>query len=646
MEKRITLTIVLCLLVYLVWLSAFGPSRSEKTPSSKPDADPTPTAATGPSGPASTTGPSGPTSTTGPTTTPEPAGPGTEKPVTRPEMRPRQPLVPDQTFRIETENYECLLTNRGASIVAWRLKKFFTRPALTAAEKERPENWWPLLEEFQEGRRSLSVALKKGDVDLVDTAWTCIQPPTPEGEFVRTAFLYTLPDGVKVVKELRFHRQGDAVDMTLRLERPSDAVQDTYTLEVCGPAGVKRESAEFFKPLVAIDQGRLASPLAYGISDHASGESWQRKSYDHEPMRYAAVIDKYFFSMLTLPPSARGVYRLKSAFTGVLTDRDDLEAAARRKGVAAEKLLPQFQVLEAGALYEVAFAVGTNATSLPFTLYAGPFRDRELEAAGLGDLAGVLQVSGYSMCGLDWLIVPVSGACKFLLKIFYALVHNYGIAILLLTLVVRLLMFPLTRKQMVSMHTYQQKIGKLKPELDRLNQKYKNNPKKKQQEMMKLYKEHNVSVFPMMGCLPLFVNIPVFFGLFHALRSSMELRHAPFVGWIKDLSAPDALVTFAHPVSLFCVPIDALNILPIIMGITWFAQMYFAPRPTDPQAAQTQKMMMFMPVMFMFMLYNYAAGLSLYWTFNSVLGLIEQRLIKRSPHFKTAPSAPSAVARK
>ncbi|MBN2492090.1 MAG: membrane protein insertase YidC [Planctomycetes bacterium] len=626
MEKRITLTIALCLLVYLVWLSIQGAPRPEP-PTQPPD----PAAAERPAA-----------------TAPAPAAAaGAPAPAAaRPPLRSVQPVEPEQTFQIDTDAYRCVLTSRGAAILSWRLKGFYTRADLSAAEKELEANWWPVLDEFEAGRRSLAVALHKGDLDLADAVWTCLEPPAAQGDVVRAVFGYALPDGVRVVKTFRFHRTLSTVDMTLGLVRPSEEVEDSYTFEVCGPAGVKRESAEFFATLCAVDQGPLSSPLAYEVKHHAAGDGWQRKTYDHEPLRYVAVIDRYFLALLTLPPTQRGVYQRKSAFTGVLTDQRGLAATARRKGVALEKLLPQFQLLQAGALYEVAFAAGSRETALAFTLYAGPSRAAELEAANLGALTGVLGVSGYSMCGLDWLVVPVSEACKFLLRIFYALVHNYGIAILLLTLVVRLLMFPLTRKQMVSMHTYQQKIGKLKPELDRINQKYKTNPKKKQQEVMKLYKEHHVSVFPMMGCLPLLVNIPVFFGLFHALRSTMDLRHAPFLLWIKDLSAPDALVTFAQPISLVCVPIEALNILPIIMGITWFAQMYFAPRPADPQAAQTQKMMMFMPVMFMFMLYNYAAGLSLYWTFNSVLALIEQRLIKRSPHFRSPAAAGAAPGRK
>jgi len=625
MEKRVTLAIVLCVAVFIVWTLVFPPRKPERPPSRRePDRRSSESVT--------------------PTPGPDEEKPRPEKPEPAPVAKPTPNRFPDQApYVVDTDLYRCRVTNRGASILSFKLKEHFIRASLKPEERADPKNWLEVLGEFQKGERSLAVKLTHPAVDLAALNWKCILDRSRDPESPRLEFEYPLEEGLRIVKELRFRKNAYVVDMTLRLERSSDRFLDTLDLEVVGPAGTLKEATQFTKTIAAVDQGDLAAPITLSTDDLKAKET-PRVSKDHDPIRYVAVIDRYFLSMLVLPENQKGVARRKGAFGLLLKDDRRLEADFRKgrlptAEVTAAKAPPPYQLIEVGATYRIAFSKESNQTSLAFSLYAGPIRAAELEAGGLGALENVLHVTGYTFCGLDWVVIPVADVCKFFLKLFYRAVHNYGVAILLLTLLVRVCMFPLTRKQMVSMHKFQQQMGKIKPEMDRLNQKYKNNPKKKQQEIMKLYKEHNMSPFPMMGCLPLFINMPVFFGLFHALRSSMELRHAPFMLWIKDLSSPDALVSFGHPVSLLgCAffTVESINVLPIIMGITWFAQMYFAPRPADPQAAQTQKMMMFMPLMFMFFLYNYAAGLSLYWTCNSVLGMIEQRFIKRGAAFQAA----------
>ena len=611
MEKRVTLAIVLCVAVFLLWQIAFLPKEPRRKPTG-PEAEKK-TAATEP----------GRESKSGPEPTSEPVKP--EAPV-----KPRQPLVPERTFVVDNDLYRCEVTNTGATLRSFKLKKHFDRAALKPGEKEDPEHWLEILKEFQSEKRSLRFQVKRGKVDLVGTRWKCVRPPVSMDGSTRIDFEYVLPDGVKVIKEFHFRTDAHAVVMVIRFERPTLTSPESYRVEVVGPSGLIREPASFFTSFAAVDQGEYSEPLIAEFKQHESEGGWKRQSYVAGPIRYLAVSDKYFLSLLTLPPNQKGTLKFIQAFSGVLVDEDALEEDRVRLGKAARDLLPKHQLLEVGAFFDVNFAEGSRTTEFQFTLYAGPRSEKDFEAADLGAFVPLLGYSSYNMCGLSWIIYPVSAACRFFLDLFYSIVQNYGFAILLLTLLVKLCMFPLTRKQMLSMQKYQQQMAKIKPDIDRLNTKYKNNPKKKQQELMKLYKEHNMSMFPMAGCLPLLVNIPVFFGLFHALRSAMELRHAPFIFWIKDLSAPDALIAFEKPLQIFCgFSIESLNILPFIMGITWFTQMYFQPKPADPQAAQTQKMMMFMPIMFMFMLYNYASGLSLYWTFNSILGLIEQRIIKR-----------------
>jgi YidC/Oxa1 family membrane protein insertase len=185
-------------------------------------------------------------------------------------------------------------------------------------------------------------------------------------------------------------------------------------------------------------------------------------------------------------------------------------------------------------------------------------------------------------------------------------------------------------------------MNRLKPDLDKLKKKYEKEPKKLMEEQMKLYRHHKVSMVPLSGCLPIFLQIPVFFGLFAALRASVDLRQASWL-WVKDLSQPDHLVRFetamANPMS-FCsgccgsgeaAAITGLHILPILMTIAWVANSYFMPRPANstPEQDQMRKMMMFMPAAFGLFMYTYAAGLSLYWLTSSLIGIVESRLIKK-----------------
>ncbi|MHC4140300.1 MAG: membrane protein insertase YidC [Planctomycetota bacterium] len=217
--------------------------------------------------------------------------------------------------------------------------------------------------------------------------------------------------------------------------------------------------------------------------------------------------------------------------------------------------------------------------------------------------------------------------CKVLVKILntvYGVIPNYGVAILVLTFLVKLVLFPLTRKSQMSMVRMQQ----LQPLIAQLKAKHKGDKKKVGQEQMKLFKEHGAN--PMSGCLPMMLQMPVFFALFRTLQSSFEMRQAPFVAWIGDLSASDQL--FQLP---FTLPVlgEWFNLLPILMGVASFVQMKLTPKTTagdDPQAKMQQRMMQMMPLLFPIMLYNFASGLALYWTTSTIISIGEQILIRRS----------------
>jgi YidC/Oxa1 family membrane protein insertase len=202
----------------------------------------------------------------------------------------------------------------------------------------------------------------------------------------------------------------------------------------------------------------------------------------------------------------------------------------------------------------------------------------------------------------------------------YKVVGNFGVAILLLTVMVKLLFLPLANKSYRAMS----QMKKLAPQMQQLKERYGEDRQKLNQEMMALYKREKVN--PVSGCLPVVIQIPVFFALYKVLFVTIEMRHAPFYGWIQDLSAPD-------PTSLFnlfgLIPWDPPSLLaigawPVIMGITMFVQQKLNPAPPDPIQA---KMFMALPVVFTFMLAAFPAGLVIYWAWNNVLSIAQQRFI-------------------
>jgi YidC/Oxa1 family membrane protein insertase len=208
----------------------------------------------------------------------------------------------------------------------------------------------------------------------------------------------------------------------------------------------------------------------------------------------------------------------------------------------------------------------------------------------------------------------------------YGLVGNFGIAILIITVLVKGLFFPLANKSYASMA----KMKAVQPQMARLRELYPDDKMKQQQELMELYKKEKIN--PVAGCLPIVVQIPVFFSLYKVLFITIEMRHAPFFGWIHDLSSPDPTNIF----TLFgllhydpmVIPVIGhflhLGIWPLIMGVTMWAQMKLNPAPPDP----TQAMIFnWMPVIFTFMLGSFPAGLVIYWAWNNSLSVAQQSII-------------------
>ncbi len=463
-------------------------------------------------------------------------------------------------------------------------------------------------------------------------------------------FVYDAPSGVRLVKEVRLEPAAYHFEVTVSaVALPgagAAAVGRNLTLRFATGGGIRADRDPYYKdPYVG------AGLVAYGELDEV--DIWTPNGRV-PPLRPVAerwsgevpfVLEGSKYFMEAVLPQGRP---FRGAVAEALFD-DELFLEKVAAGTTRARVDPTrtdyWLRASVGGGFTLHFADVGAADRRDFVLYAGPKDTRILSAPIYGELAEAVDYADY---GTSWYyrIFFTRQVARFLLAIltfFHTLTGNWGVAIVLLTLVVRAAVFPIMRRSQAKMAIYQEKMRKVKPKLDAINEKFADDPQRKQLETMKLYREHKLTP-PVGGCLPLLLQMPIFIGLFAALRSSVVLRHKPFVGWIRDLSAPDALIDFGHPIASFWPlnTVHSLNVLPLIMVVLWVVHQRSMPTPTDPQQAKMQRMMTFMPVVFGLLLYNYASGLSLYMITSSLLGIVEQRIIrKRWP----VPGTPEARAK-
>ncbi|NPB09618.1 MAG: membrane protein insertase YidC [Thermodesulfobacteria bacterium] len=257
-------------------------------------------------------------------------------------------------------------------------------------------------------------------------------------------------------------------------------------------------------------------------------------------------------------------------------------------------------------LWSPEFVLAPGETQeLELKLYFGP---KDLE---------ILKSTGYNLAkAVNFgFFDPIAKPLLYCLRFFYKYVHNYGVAIILLTALIRIIFWPLNHLSYKSM----QKMRELQPIIMKLKEKYGDDKAKLNEELMRLYKTYKVN--PFMGCLPMIIQIPVFFALYKVLLMAIELRHAPFFGWIKDLSAPDRL-----PIGIHIPYLDGIPVLTILMGISMYIQQKLSPTSLDPTQ---EKMMLLMPVVFTILFINFPSGLVLYWLTNNVLSIIQQLITNK-----------------
>ncbi len=263
-----------------------------------------------------------------------------------------------------------------------------------------------------------------------------------------------------------------------------------------------------------------------------------------------------------------------------------------------------------------ATTIPSGKTSLrTWEVYIGPLESSFLDPIGY-DLDKAINFGWFG-----FLAKPMLQFLEWLNKYF----HNYGISIIVITIIIRALFFPITVKSMVSMKKMQIKTEKIKPEMDALKEKYKDDKTKQNSELMALYSKHGVNPLSQLGgCLPLLIQFPVFIAIYDILRHSIDLRHSPFL-WIQDLSQPEML---------FDIPYVGIpfRVLPLLMGAAWFISQKMTPMSTAMGGENMKlqmKLMQYMPIFFIYLFWSLPSGLVLYWTVSNVLSIIQQIYVNR-----------------
>jgi YidC/Oxa1 family membrane protein insertase len=316
---------------------------------------------------------------------------------------------------------------------------------------------------------------------------------------------------------------------------------------------------------------------------------------------------------------------------GMHTVDGTVEWAALQDTYFASALLPEGKGLKAFVMKEadgqpVVGLVGSQQVLPP----NGEISDRVLVFAGPKDF-DLLKAIGHNLDGLvdlGWFWFLARPAL-WLLKFLYHITGNYGLAIILVTVLQKVAFFPLTQKSLKSMQAMQA----IQPKVQALQERFKNNAQKKQEETMALYRKHGVN--PMGGCLPMLIQIPIFIALYNALGNSVEMWQAHFL-WIRDLTQPDSIFTM----TLWAGHEYPFNLLALLMGVSMWVQQKMSPTGGDPR--QAQMMLWMMPIIFTFMFWGFPSGLVLYWLVNNILQIGQQYLITGKPARPTPSEAQPA----
>ncbi len=508
------------------------------------------------------------------------------------------PTEPEITLQLESSDLALTLSSHGGVIQRATLKQFNSRPG--TASSENP----PVTMEFTD-----SPALALSGLPTLPPNASYQVDNNPEQQSV--TFTTTTRDGLRVTRLIQLTENYQiTISDTLHNTTPSPLALDTTGVSMgVMQRGTSKNDSLSLDALPALPKAKvthwskqkstkaLVSAAGGGCSSSASAMG-RPESVDipvTEPQTWLAIKSRFF---------ATGLFgsELTAGFNATLSR--DLER-------------PNYQLdrLAATALFKGVTLAPDQELTRNYTLYIGPKKLSILQSFNNG-MEGIMEFGFFAwFCKL---MVPT-------LNFFYQLIPSYGIAIILLTFLIRIIFWPLTHHSTQSMKRMQE----VQPKLKEIQAQFKDNPQKMQQETWAIYREHKVN--PMSSCLPMFIQIPVFIALFTVLRSAVELRYAPFL-WIIDLSEPENLFAGAIPL------IGSLNILPILMAGTMALQSYLTPTAGDPQ--QQRMMMIMMPAMMLFMFYSFPAALSLYWTVSQILSIIQMALMRRRSATKPDGTTP------
>ena len=429
------------------------------------------------------------------------------------------------------------------------------------------------------------------------------------------------------------------VDCRLTIENLSQS-QQKVRFNLTGPAGLNRElgRAEMNKVVAAFAnaQGQMSSVR---IDQKALAKAKTTDDRRLKPRKagvdflWAAAVNKYFAAVLVPVPDQGKEY------CDWLIDRVGWFYNPDGEADSGDEAIGLDFTTAAAALEPAGSAEGRTASrTYAFQLYLGP-KDKSLfdKNEQFRKIGFVETIDFMACCCPASIINPLAFGILAIMKWMYGFIGNYGVVIIILVLLMRLILHPVTRHSQVAMH----KMSKLAPMTEEIKKKYANNKTEMNKRLMELYREHGAS--PIMGMLPMFVQMPIWIALWSAVYTSIDLRGAQFLPfWITDLSAPDALIRFrAFTIPLFG-KIDSLNLLPLLMGVAFYLQQKLTPTQTgaatSPQMAQQQKMMMIMmPLLFPLMLYTAPSGVNLYIMASTFAGVIEQHVIKQ--HIKRKEDA-------
>ena len=479
-----------------------------------------------------------------------------------PKLAAKLRVEPARTFTVENDRYRAVFTDRGGALTALWHKEHSVDPDAPPS----PKTWVPIV---REGARPGQPALTlHGNEEIygenpAHETWE-VTPDAGRGVTMtrRTARGHVLTKAVLLPAE------GDALDVRITVARPQGSDAAAASLTLVGPSAAYVEDA--YRDIIGLEPPHVV------LLERSGGDN-ETETIDtiaEEPLvrGYSARRGCIFHGL-----GLRGAY----VFTAFVLHRAEGDTSvagpirrAEGRAIELERDIERKpgETSRQSMLAKVAFetplgADGSGTTR--FRLFAGPTSVEAMRAEGLDE-------------AIDFGIFGAIGrVLMWLMKLLQSLVGSYGVAIMLMTLVVRACLFPVSFKTQLGMQRYQKKITKIKPLLDEVQKKYANNPQKLNQEKLKVMREHKIGL--PLGCLMMFIQLPIWFALFQALRVEFALRHKPFL-WCDDLSMPDRL--FAMPIfeNVFLLP-SYFNLFPILMLVLWVAQQRVTPmaQSDDPQ---------------------------------------------------------------